>query len=250
MMKKNGYVYRWDNLINGQSYIGSHNGSRKGYIGSGTAFKKEWVLYDDEECWVRTILYRGSEFRQKEAEWIIKENAIHSPVFLNDMLIAEGIMIRSDQLTKRIAKTLSITRVGAGNPMFGREVTVDHRRKLGAVHRKAQAIECPHCGRSIKNSAGSYTRFHGDNCRQNPVGPRFKPVEVKKRVMSEETKVKLSKSRRGMKLSAKRTESHSAKIGKANSVQVTCPHCGKIGSKGPMHQHHFTNCKARFTLVD
>ena len=30
---------------------------------------------------------------------------------------------------------------------------------------------------------------------------------------------------------------------KVNSLKVECPHCGKVGSQGPMKQWHFNNCK-------
>lgn len=43
----------------------------------------------------------------------------------------------------------------------------------------------------------------------------------------------------------KMSQAHKDKIGKANAhkqEQVTCPHCGKIGGKSQMHNHHFDQC--------
>jgi len=43
------------------------------------------------------------------------------------------------------------------------------------------------------------------------------------------------------------SQEHRAKISKAGKGKrydlVTCPHCGKVGGKNVMPQHHFDNCK-------
>lgn len=74
----------------------------------------------------------------------------------------------------------------------------------------------------------------------------------KKRVLTEEHKLKIGLSGKGKK------HNHSAeslkKIKEVNKLtktgkkhdKIQCPHCLKIGGKNIMHRHHFDNCK--FTL--
>ena len=65
------------------------------------------------------------------------------------------------------------------------------------------------------------------------------------RVHSEETKRKMSESAAGRKP----TEETIAKIREARkkqvieTVQITCPHCGKTGGNRIMPRYHFDNCK-------
>lgn len=65
------------------------------------------------------------------------------------------------------------------------------------------------------------------------------------KIHSEETKNKMSKSAIGRKL----TEETIAKIKEARkkqvieTIQITCPHCGKIGGNRIMPRYHFNNCK-------
>jgi hypothetical protein len=68
---------------------------------------------------------------------------------------------------------------------------------------------CPHCNEKVDNA--NYTRWHGDNCKLNPNGPRYKDPNKPKVRKKIET--------------------------------VTCPHCGKVGQKSIMTYHHFDNCK-------
>ena len=54
-----GYVYRWNDNTNGMWYIGSHNGSRPNYIGSGVYFKKAYN--SRPESFSREIIYEGED---------------------------------------------------------------------------------------------------------------------------------------------------------------------------------------------
>lgn len=104
-MLSHGYVYRWDNVINGKSYIGSHNGKKKDYVGSGLAFTRAWKKYP-EDCWERTILYRGTDFRNKETEHIVRSNALDSDLYYNLMHCTEGYCEHSEETKLKISSSL------------------------------------------------------------------------------------------------------------------------------------------------
>jgi hypothetical protein len=65
-------------------------------------------------------------------------------------------------------------------------------------------------------------------------------------VKSDETKQKISKSKKGVSQGC-RTEEHSKNWLLANKgipkKKVKCPHCDKVGGGGAMSQWHFANCR-------
>lgn len=76
----------------------------------------------------------------------------------------------------------------------------------------------------------------------------------KERMSSPEEKIRASemgKSNKGRKHKPKSEETRKklsdANMGVARPT-VECPHCGKIGGVGSMHQWHFNKCKLRFPL--
>lgn len=76
-----GYVYRWTDNTNGMWYVGSHNGSRADYIGSGVYFKKAYN--SRPESFSREIIYKGEHFRELE-EFILEElDAMNNPQSYN-----------------------------------------------------------------------------------------------------------------------------------------------------------------------
>ena len=76
-----GYVYKWVDSTNGMWYIGSHNGTRADYIGSGVYFKKAYDLIPDK--FSREIIYKGNDFRELE-EFILEElDAMNDPKSYN-----------------------------------------------------------------------------------------------------------------------------------------------------------------------
>lgn len=165
----NGYVYRWDNLISGKSYIGSHNGRKKDYIGSGRAFKAAWKKYD-EDCWVRTILYRGPEFRQKETEWIERSNALHSTLYYNLMHWTEGHCEQSAETRLKVSKKLK-----------GKPFTIQRRRNISVggegnsnAKGKRPQVQCPHCGKV--GGINGLKRYHFDKCKQAHPAPDVVPI--------------------------------------------------------------------------
>jgi hypothetical protein len=65
------------------------------------------------------------------------------------------------------------------------------------------------------------------------------------RIHSEETKRKMSESAVGRKLNketiAKIREARKKQV--IETIQITCPHCGKTGGNRIMPRYHFNNCK-------
>jgi hypothetical protein len=77
------FVYRWTDLYNGKIYIGSHNGKRKDYIGSGKLFRRAYEKRP--ESFTREILCYGSHDDMLELEGFILEevNASNNPMYYN-----------------------------------------------------------------------------------------------------------------------------------------------------------------------
>ena len=65
------------------------------------------------------------------------------------------------------------------------------------------------------------------------------------RIHSEETKLKMSKSAKGRIISEEQKEKirEARKKQVIETIQVTCPHCGKTGGNRIMPRYHFNNCK-------
>lgn len=114
-------------------------------------------------------------------------------------------------------------------------------------------------------------------------GMKHKPETIQllkdiraKQIISEETKAKISKTKKGVKFTKEALESFNAKrkanqswidsnfrpckestkskIGDANRGRVfekqTCPHCGKIGGGPNMKRYHLDNCKSKVAECD
>jgi hypothetical protein len=75
------------------------------------------------------------------------------------------------------------------------------------------------------------------------------------KTFSEETKLKMSKAKMGIKLSEEHKLNMSkAQMGNKNMLGykqkiVSCPHCNKKGGKGNMKRYHFDNCKNKLINV-
>lgn len=77
-----GYVYRYTHKQNGKWYVGSHNGNKKEYSGSGLLWaraKKKYGL----ESFTKEILYEGNDFRQKEQDILMSLDAANDAMSYN-----------------------------------------------------------------------------------------------------------------------------------------------------------------------
>ncbi len=97
----------------------------------------------------------------------------------------------------------------------GRRKTEEHRRKIGLAHR------------------GKICPYRGKKCPWNS------------RAHSEESRMKMSKARKGVP----KSEAHKQKLSEANKKVplLTCPHCGKQGQRN-MRRWHFDNCRLKLSL--
>ena len=196
MMEHKGFVYRWTNTKSGMQYIGSHNGKDPKYIGCGPAFRKDY--FQNPNDWEREILYRGKNIREVEREWIIKENAVASPLYYNNTTctyaamegktfsdehrkkISEAKKNISDETRKKLseaAKNMSDehrkkiseakknisdeTRKKIGEA--ARNISDETRKKMSETIKSKQPLTCPHCGKSGRGNV--MYRHHFDKCK-------------------------------------------------------------------------------------
>lgn len=89
-------------------------------------------------------------------------------------------------------------------------------------------VECPHCGKVGKSSGMNV--WHFSKCPKNPDN-----INKNTRIRSQETKDRMSKSKKGKP---------STKKYKKDKV-VKCPFCEKEGGQSIMKRWHFDNCKMK-----
>lgn len=207
-----GYVYKYTNKINGNWYIGSHNGKKKNYSGSGTTWnyaKNKYGLSSFE----KTILYEGPNYREEEERILIELDAIHDPKSYNGTNKACGCSLP-----------------GKLNPMYGTKMTPEQKYKCGNGFRGKKRPDHSEKMKGEKNPMyGKNYQSYGllERAKENK-GKTYDEIYGKEK--SKQLKERLSQSQKGKK--------HMLK-------EVVCPHCGKIG-KGPnMTRYHFENCKTK-----
>lgn len=179
-----GFVYRWTNNVNSKWYIGSHSGATDdGYIGNGVLFKKAINKYGIES-FTRTLLYQGTDFRAKEAEYLVENDAADNQKSYNLKNTSEGGSHKghkkSDTTNMRKAK------LGKNNPSYQKVYSDEERAKISEGLKKAYAngtrvsaqkgkpswnkgiipktLTCPHCDKSGKGSV--MYRHHFDRCKE------------------------------------------------------------------------------------
>ena len=140
-MKKEGFVYRWDNIKNGMYYIGSHKGDiNDDYIGSGVYFTHAYNKSPND--FSRTILYVGSDYREyednllkelncsnDEKSYNLKNDAIggwehvHTP----EKTKYRGLMISKAKKGKTYP-WMFYDKSGSNNPMWGKSQKSESRK--------------------------------------------------------------------------------------------------------------------------
>ena len=125
-------------------------------------------------------------------------------------------------IRSRLSEQASIRMSGEGNPMFGKKLSVEHRRKIGIAG----------MGRVVSEE----TRRKLSDAGKARVG----------RTVSEETRQKMSEGKQGHIVSEEtRQKMRKAHLGKALGPHqvVSCPFCPKCGGNSVMQRWHFNNCK-------
>ena len=86
----NGFIYVWENRVNGMKYIGKRWGDPSGnYIGSGKYFKRAVEKYGLDQ-FERTILEFCSskeELKTREKYWLDFYNVASNPLFYNIIIL-------------------------------------------------------------------------------------------------------------------------------------------------------------------
>ncbi|MAF25581.1 hypothetical protein CL634_08435 [bacterium] len=119
-----GFVYRWTNSINGNWYIGSHEGTTDdGYVASGMLLIRA-INKHEIKNFHRDIMYRGDDFREQEGIILTILDAANDPKSYNLKNTAFG------GLTTRFS------------PMLGKKHTAETKRKMSLASKgKKKSLE-------------------------------------------------------------------------------------------------------------
>jgi len=107
---KKAVIYCTTNKINGKKYIGSHNGNKSSYLGSGVNLKKAVKKYGQEN-FTKQILWEGDEeFRyEMEEYWIAYFDAANNQMFYNvtekGVGRVKGFKMSAESIAQRISNT-------------------------------------------------------------------------------------------------------------------------------------------------
>jgi hypothetical protein len=155
------FIYKTTNLINGKIYIGKYQGKLRNYLGSGKILRRSMKKYGKEN-FVKEIIEDGIEDKkllcEREIYWINFYNSRDPKIGYNLTKGGEGNSSPKPEIIKRY---LSEMNSGSGNPFYGKT----HSDETKAIL-------------SEKSKEGG-------------------PSSAKGRKRSDETKRKISESRRG-----------------------------------------------------
>jgi len=270
-MKKNAFVYIWENMTNGKKYIGYHVGDlNDGYISSSHS-KLFWDDFNNKKMsWNRTIIFTGDS-----TSCLIEEQKMLKNIDLNDSKYynnARGAkIIFTDEVRKKLSESskkrwelmtddekkirnLKISKSKRGVPR--KKETISKLKNfyksddyVGIILKEnyfeiSKKIIESNTGkkRTEKFKNEQSIRFSGEN---NPMFGKKRSDDFKEnrrkcfiennpgKNKSEETKRKISDSKKGIPSKSK---------GKLRK-KIVCPHCSKEGGEGIMYRWHFNNCK-------
>lgn len=231
-----GYVYRWVNLVNGEMYIGSHDGGDPRYTASGILIRRAFKKYGMDK-FSRQILYIGPNFREEEERFLILVDAASSDEYYNLKNSAIGAASGKNNLfygkkhTPEVLAGLSVWAKGRGfNPMKGRNHTQDSKERM-SLNTDI---------RGEKNPMYGYVWSAEQRAEQS--------AKLRGREVPEDQRAKISAAMAGEGnpfYGKTHSESTKARISEAAKARpkITCPHCPVIGSPSNMSRWHFDNCK-------
>lgn len=205
-----GHVYKYTHKITKKWYIGSHNGLKKNYSGSGLLWQRAKRKYGIN-AFDKEILYEGLNFREEEKRILTEHDAANNPMSYN---------MKNEALGGSFP--------GEKNGMFGKKLTKEQRYACGNAFRGKKRPDHSDSMTGEGNPMfGKNDQAHGiiDRAKANS-GKTYE--EIYGEDVSKELKQKLSNSQKGKK--------HKLK-------EVECPHCKKKGAGPNMTRYHFDNCK-------
>lgn len=112
-----GYVYKYTHKESGKYYIGSHNGTKPNYTGSGLMWRKALEKYGINS-FSKEILYEGNSYREEEEKILKNLNAASDPMSYN---------MKNEALGGSF--------FGSSNGMYGKKLTEEQRFKCGSAFR-------------------------------------------------------------------------------------------------------------------
>ncbi len=116
-----GYVYRWTDSSNGKKYIGSHNGAKKHYKGSGVRFQHAYKKRP--ECFTREILYTGPDYLELEG------------------FILETVDAKNDDSYYNLSNESLGCGSGKDHPMYGQKHTEESKKRISDFNRGRKHTE-------------------------------------------------------------------------------------------------------------
>lgn len=136
---KYGFVYCWNNIINGKKYLGSHYGNiNDSYIGSGIYFKRAYNK--NSQNFTRDILYIGKNYKEVEEHLLILNDAQFNNNYYNlkNKSIAGwehvDILKRGKAISKskkgKYPEHLRYDKSGVNNPMYSKKHTQETKNKI------------------------------------------------------------------------------------------------------------------------
>ena len=123
-----GYVYKITNEINGKWYIGSHNGNDPRYYSSGLLVKYAIEKHGKENL-SREIIMFTDNYREEEEKLLMELDAANDPMSYNLHNGGTGGRPGSTH-TEEHKEWLRERFSGEGNPMYGKPVPDEVRKKL------------------------------------------------------------------------------------------------------------------------
>lgn len=195
------------------------------YTGSGTWWRRHLKVYGNNVSTLWHQLYTTKEQIQEDAvSFSVSHNIVESPNWAN-LMIEDGIngsvkgQKRGPASAERRLK-ISLAKKGKPNGHLGKTHSIETKEKI-----RSAIID--------KGPRSTQTR---EKISKGNTG----------KIVSEETRIKLSKSRQGRK--CPKSQEHRLQISKTmrEKPNLTCPWCGLISnSVSNMKGYHFDKCKIR-----
>jgi hypothetical protein len=110
-----------------------------------------------------------------------------------------------------------------------------YRSSISGANNPGFGTNGPMYGKSHTNESNNQNRISNTGKKRSREFCEQHKLRMTTFTQSDETKVKIAKSKLGIKTGPK--------------SKLICPHCGFIGGGGAMYQHHFDNCKLLSTTM-
>jgi hypothetical protein len=219
------YVYRITNKVEQKHYYGVRSCNVEAKLDLGIKYfssSRDKEFKDDQKNHPENYKYKIVRICSTRKEGDALEIKLHEKfnVGINESFYNKstrtsmGFTFSGGKHTLETKLKMSEAKLGEKNPMFGKELSPEHKQKLSEAKQNMS-----------------------DETRQ-------KMSEAHTGVpKSDETRQKLSEAMKGKEhTDESRQKMSEAKLG-VSQEQVQCPHCGKIGGKSLMARWHFDNCK-------